>query len=357
MTVAPTTTRPDHPVSLLGNPGAREVPVPLATRLYEQLVTGRRFNDMATALALQGTLAVYPSTTGQEACQVGAALALDEGDWLFPTYRDIVAVVARGVDPVEALTLMRGDWHNGYDPVATRVAPLCTPLATHCAHAVGLAHAARLAGDEVAVLALLGDGATSEGDFHEAMTLAGVLDAPVVFLVQNNGYAISVPVSRQCAADSLADKGAGYGVAATQVDGNDVLAVHSVLAQALERARSGGGPTLVEALTYRVEGHTTTDDPTRYRTDAEVEPWRHRDPLLLMERHLRASGALDDAGVDAAADAADRLVRSWRARLTQPAAGGPEDLYRHVYAELPPHLAQQRAALLARPDTADGGAR
>ncbi|MGW0783141.1 thiamine pyrophosphate-dependent enzyme [Streptomyces sp. NPDC002913] len=343
MTVAQTTL-PDSPVSLLGEPGARQVPAPLATRLYQQLAIGRRFNDMANALALQGTLAVYPSTTGQEACQVGAALALSEQDWMFPTYRDIVAVVTRGVDPVEALTLMRGDWHNGYDPVRTRVAPLCTPLATHCAHAVGLAHAARLAGDDVAVLALLGDGATSEGDFHEAMTLAGVLAAPVVFLVQNNGYAISVPIARQCAAASLADKGVGYGVAATQVDGNDVLAVHSVVSDSLDRARAGGGPTLVEALTYRVDGHTTTDDPARYREEAEVDEWRRRDPLILMERHLRASGILDDTAVAEIADVAEQRIRAWRGRLTEQTAADPADLFRHVYAEAPPHLAAQRAA-------------
>ncbi|KOG74339.1 pyruvate dehydrogenase, partial [Streptomyces varsoviensis] len=163
-------------------------------------------NTQATALTRQGRLAVYPSSTGQEACEVAAALVLQEQDWLFPSYRDTLAVVARGLDPVAALTLLRGDWHTGYDPRERRVAPLSTPLATQLPHAVGLAHAARLAGDEVVALAMVGDGGTSEGDFHEALNFAAVWRAPVVFFVQNNGFAISVPLAKQTAAPSLAHK-------------------------------------------------------------------------------------------------------------------------------------------------------
>ncbi|WP_457033519.1 thiamine pyrophosphate-dependent enzyme [Kitasatospora sp. P5_F3] len=352
MTVAPTVGAPET-VTALGAGAADSVPDHLALRLYRELVAGRRFNEVANALALQGALVVYPSTTGQEACQVGAALALAEQDWLFPTYRDILAVVARGVDPVEALTLMRGDWHSGFDPVRSRVAPLCTPLATHCAHAVGLAHAARLAGDQVAALALVGDGATSEGDFHEALTLAGVLRAPVVFLVQNNGYAISVPLAKQCAAAALSDKGAGYGVRAVRVDGNDVLAVHTVLAEALATARAGGGPVLVEALTYRLDGHTTTDDPLRYRDAAEVEQARRRDPLVLTERHLRDRGLVDDAVARAAREDADHRIRELRARITQAPDPDPAELFRHVYAAPPAHLLRQ-AAEWAGPGRTEG---
>ena len=171
--------------------------------LHRQMVIGRRLDTQATALTRQGRLAVYPSSRGQEACQVGAVLALREQDWLFPTYRDTVAVLTRSVPPAEALSLLRGEWHCGYDPNVYRIAPQCTPLATNALHAVGFARAAQLKHQDQAALVLAGDGATSEGDMHEALNFAGVWQAPVVFLVQNNGYAISVPLAKQTAAASF----------------------------------------------------------------------------------------------------------------------------------------------------------
>jgi pyruvate dehydrogenase E1 component alpha subunit len=251
-------------------------------------------------------------------------------------------VVSRGLDPVEVLTLLRGDWHSGYDPVAHRVAPLCTPLATHCAHAVGLAHAARLCGDDVVALALVGDGGTSEGDFHEAMTFAGVRRAPVVFLVQNNGYAISVPLDRQCAAPSLAHKGVGYGVRSLRVDGNDVLAVYAVLTEAIAWARTGGGPTLVEALTYRIDAHTNADDASRYRGDDEVRWWAEYDPLLLAQRHLEAAGLLDEHTRRSVELEAEQLAAGLRAGLHTEPAVDPLELFEHVYRRPTQQLAAQR---------------
>src|ERR1700728_4789025 len=215
--------------------------------LYRKMVLGRRFDVQATALTKQGRLAVYPSARGQEASQIGAVAPLRQRDWLFPTYRDSMAVVSRGGDPGEVLTLLKGDWHCGYDPYAHRVAPQCTPLATHAPHAVGLAHAARLKGEDTVALVMLGDGATSEGDTHAALNFAAVWNSPVVFFVQNNGYAISVPVARQSAAPSLAAKGIGYGIPGLLVDGHDPAAVYSAVRQAVESA-AGGGPTLIEAL-------------------------------------------------------------------------------------------------------------
>ena len=188
-----------------GNPGGLALPqADILRELYRRMVLGRRFDTQATALTKQGRLAVYPSSRGQDACQVGAAVALRRQDWLFPTYRDSMAVLTRGVPAEETLTLLRGDWHCGYDPVQYRVAPQCTPLATNTLHAVGLAYAATLKNEDQVALALLGDGATSEGDTHEALNFAGVWKAPVVFLVQNNGYAISVPLAKQTAAPTLA---------------------------------------------------------------------------------------------------------------------------------------------------------
>jgi len=335
-----------EPLSLIGDPaGTEDLDPALLTRLYRQLVRGRRYNEQATALTKQGRLAVYPSTTGQEACQVGAVLALGDLDWIFPTYRDTLAVLVRGVDPVETLTLLRGDWHSGYDPQACRVAPLCTPLATQTVHAVGLAHAARLRGDPLAVLAMIGDGGTSEGDFHEAMNFAAVYRAPVVFLVQNNGYAISVPLAKQTAAPTLAHKAIGYGMPGVLVDGNDAAAVYRAVRDAADRARRGGGPSLVEALTYRIDAHTNADDATRYRGADEVEIWRRRDPVERMEAHLRARGLLDDAAVRQAREDAEAMAADLRSRLSGEPEGDPRDLFDHVYARPTPQLREQQALL------------
>jgi 2-oxoisovalerate dehydrogenase E1 component alpha subunit len=313
---------------------------------YRKMVVGRRFDTQATALTKQGRLAVYPSSHGQEACQVGAVLALDGGDWLFPTYRESVALVSRGIDPVEVLSLLRGDAHCGYDPREHNVAPQCTPLATQTLHAAGLAYAERRKGSGRIALAFIGDGATSEGDFHEALNFAAVFRAPVVFLVQNNRYAISVPLERQSAAPSLAYKGIGYGVPAEQVDGNDPMAVLAVLSAAAAHARSGNGPFLVEAHTYRIDAHTNADDATRYRSTAEVDEWRQRDPIARLEAYLRGRGALTDTEVAAVAAEAEEYAAALRTRMNTDPPLTPTDLFDHVYAEPTPQLREQRAALL-----------
>ncbi|MEU3721263.1 pyruvate dehydrogenase (acetyl-transferring) E1 component subunit alpha [Streptomyces sp. NPDC031705] len=334
-----------EPYRVLGTPAAEGLDPALMRRYYAELVRGRRYNAQATALTRQGRLAVYPSTVGQEAAEIAAALVLEEQDWLFPSYRDTLAAVARGLDPVQALTLLRGDWHTGYDPREHRIAPLCTPLATQLPHAVGLAHAARLRGDEVVALAMVGDGGTSEGDFHEALNFAAVWQAPVVFLVQNNGFAISVPLAKQTAAPTLAHKAVGYGMPGRLVDGNDVAALHEVLTEAVKRARAGGGPTLIEAVTYRMEAHTNADDATRYRSDAEVEAWKAHDPVQLLERELTARGILDDAGIEEARDAAEAMAADLRERMNAEPVLDPMDLFAHVYAEQTGRLREQAAML------------
>lgn len=336
-----------EPLRVLGTPAAAEYDVDLLRALFQEVFTGRRYNLQATALAKQGRLAVYPATTGQEACEVAAAAVLSTQDWLFPTYRDTLAAIVRGVDPVEALTVMRGDWHHGYDPYEHRVAPLSTPLATQLPHAVGFARAARLKGEDTVVLAMVGDGGTSEGDFHEAVNFAAVWKAPVVFLVQNNGFAISVPLAKQTAALSLADKAVGFGVPGRLVDGNDVLAVHQVLDEAVSRARDGGGPTLVEAVTYRLDPHTNSDDDSRYRDLSEVEQWRRRDPVLVLERSLREMGVLDDDAVEQAARSAEEFAANLRKRYNHAPSPDPMTLFSHVYAEKTPQLREQEAMLRA----------
>lgn len=343
---------PQHTVRLIEADGSAvsdteyaPPPVPELLAAYRSMVIGRRLNDQASALVRQGQLAVYPSSRGQEACQVAAVAVLRQSDWLFPTYRDSVAVVERGVDPVEVLTLLRGDWHCGYDPVAHRVAPQSTPLATQLPHAVGVGYAAQLRGADTVVMALCGDGATSEGDFHEALNFAAVFAAPVVFFVQNNKYAISVPLDRQCVASSLADKGIGYGVPAVRVDGNDFAALSAVLREAVDRAATGGGPTLVEADTYRIDAHTNADDASRYRSEDEVALWRARDPLNRLRAYLRAGGALDDEREAEFAAEAEAIAARLRDNLAAQRPPGPAELFAHVYAEPTQQLATQAALL------------
>jgi 2-oxoisovalerate dehydrogenase E1 component alpha subunit len=320
----------------------------LMLTMHRQMLLGRRLDEQATILARQRRLAVYASSRGQEACQVGAALALRDEDWLFPTYRDSVALFARGLDPVDVLSYTRGFWHTGYDPYATRVAPQCSPLATHTPHAVGLAHAARLRGDALAVLVLLGDGATSEGDAHEAFNFAGVLQAPVVFFIQNNGYAISVPVSKQTHAESLAQRAVGYGMEGQTVDGNDVTAVHAVLTAALDAARRGDGPSVVEGITYRIEPHTNTDDATRYRSAEEVESWRRLDPCDRLEAHLRGAGLLSDRQHEKLKAEAETLAEDVRDKMQQDPPMDPTELFAHVFASPTRPLLRQRALLMAQ---------
>jgi 2-oxoisovalerate dehydrogenase E1 component alpha subunit len=344
-----------EPIRLLDDSGHRlagaqtypEPPVENLRELYRRMVIGRRFDIQSTALTRQGRLAVYPSARGQEACQVAGVMAVRPTDWVFPTYRESMALVSRGIDPVEVLTLLRGDWHCGYDPAACRTAPQCTPLATQTIHAAGVAYGEAYQGRDTVALVFIGDGATSEGDFHEGVNFAAVFRAPVVFFVQNNRYAISVPLSRQTAAPSLAYKGVGYGIASEQVDGNDPVAVLAVLTAAVEHARSGQGPFLVEAHTYRLEPHTNADDATRYRDSAEVEAWLARDPIARLETYLRGRGSLDDDAVEAVRAEAEAYAADLRSRMNAEPTVDPLSLFGHVYAQPTPQLLEQREQVRA----------
>lgn len=312
---------------------------------YRKMVIGRRLDQQATNLAKQGYLTVYPSSRGQEACQISAAMALGHTDWLFPTYRDTVAMITHGVHPVEALTMLRGDWHCGFNPLEVRTAPHSTPLATHTSHAVGLAMAARHTGRNAVALVLCGEGSTSEGDFHEALNLAAVFNVPVVFLVQHNGYAISVPSHKQCRAKSIADKAAGYGMLGVSVDGNNFAETFGALRSAVDAARCGEGPTLIEARTYRMAPHTNSDDPSLYRDPAETQAWQAKDPIDQLHASLTELGVLDDAMNDAFAREADDLAAQLRQGVIETPKHDASRLFSNVYATLPPHLAQQQQAV------------
>lgn len=313
--------------------------------LYRLMALSRRVDRQAINLTRQGALGVFASSLGQEAAQVGAVFALDQLDWLFPSYRDTVGTFARGVDIVEILALFQGSWHCGFDPLRHRVAPLTTPIATQALHATGLAMAARIRRDPVVALTFFGDGAASEGDAHEAMNMAAVYEAPVVFVVQNNQYAISVPIQLQTRASSIAVRAAGYGMPGIRVDGNDVLSVYGAVRTAVERDRGGGGPTLVEAVTYRMEPHTTADDTSRYRSDDEVASWRERDPLTRFLGVLQEGGLVDDAylaGVDAEGEA---IAARMRDSLFGAPGGDPREMFDHVYASPTSQLKAQREFL------------
>lgn len=313
--------------------------------MYRLMVHGRAFDVEATSLVKQGRLAVFPSAKGQDACQVGTVVAMAERDWLFPTYRDCMALVSRGINAVEVLTLLRGDWHCGYDPYLHRTAPQCTPLATNTLHAVGLARAARQRGEDLVCVVLLGDGATSEGDTHEAFNFAAVWQVPVVFVVQNNGYAISVPLARQTHARTLADKGVGYGMPGVLVDGNDVAVVYTAVSEAIGRARNGEGPTLIEALTYRTEPHTNADDDKRYRTPDEVELWRARDPITRLGTYLRGTGTLTEPIAARIREEAELKTARMREALNADPQLDPFELFSHVYVQPRPSLAAQAQML------------
>src|SRR5690625_2240705 len=318
-----------------GSTAGHEYPMPTQQQLldgYRQLVIGRRVNDQNYALVRQGRMAVYPSSHGQEASEVAAALCLSPTDSLFPPTRGTAAVLARGVEPIQVMTGFRGDWHQGYDPHDHNTSIQSTPLTTQLLHAVGMAHAARLKGEDMVVLGMVGDGGTSEGDFHEALNFAAVFKLPVIFFVQNNKYAISVPLSRQTAAPSLAHKAVGYGMAGELVDGNDLAALLAVLGRAVRLCREGGGPFLVEADTYRIQSHTNADDATRYRHSKEVDEWTRRDPITRMRTYLRSEGALTEQLEAQYQTDAEDVAAALRDAMGQQPDIQPLDLFDHVYS-------------------------
>ncbi len=314
--------------------------------LLRWMILARRLDRECMALQRQGELTVYPPFEGQEAAQVGSAFALGPDDFVFPSFRELAAALVRGVDAVQYLWYHRGTWHGGaYDVRATRFAPVCVPVATQIAHAVGYAMGLRLDAARACALVYFGDGAASEGDFHEAANLAGVYRAPVILFCQNNGWAISVPTSAQTAGE-IWRRAEGYGFPGVRVDGNDVLAVYGVTREALARAYAGEGPTLIEAMTYRMGPHTTADDAARYRDPGEVERWRARDPIARYRAWLIASGHADEAFATSCEAEAEERVSEIRADVVATPAPPPDWIFDRVYAAAPPSLHRQRAEAL-----------
>ncbi|WP_369135168.1 pyruvate dehydrogenase (acetyl-transferring) E1 component subunit alpha [Modestobacter sp. I12A-02662] len=337
---------PDHSIDI----GDEEL-----RALYRDLVLVRRWDVEATALQRQGELGIWASLLGQEAAQVGAGRALTAADMAFPTYREHGVAWARGVDPLQVISLFRGVDAGGWDPVATGFNLYTVVIGAQTLHATGYAMGVQRDGAESAVLAFLGDGATSQGEVNEAMIWASSLSAPVVFFCQNNQYAISVPIERQSRVP-LYQRAAGFGFPGVRVDGNDVLAVLAVTRAALAAAREGQGPTFIEAFTYRMGAHTTSDDPTRYRLASELEEWKLRDPIARVKAYLSRSGIADAdffAAVDAEGDELAARIRKGTLDMADPAG---TEIFDHVYAEMPPTLAAQRAEFVDYHASFEGGA-
>ncbi|MDH3755948.1 MAG: pyruvate dehydrogenase (acetyl-transferring) E1 component subunit alpha [Acidimicrobiia bacterium] len=349
-----------QPVQLLDPDGSRhEHPVYAidisATELidlYRLLAVTRAMDQEFVNLQRQGELALYAPCMGQEAAQIGLARGVEPTDWIFPQYRELGVIVERKV-PLRPLgSYWRGRWHSGWDPFEHRIGPMTIPIATQLPHAVGYGMGIRLDGGDEIVVACLGDGATSEGDSHEAMNFAAVFGAPVIFFVQNNQWAISVPESEQHHAASLAHKAIGYGMTGVRCDGNDVLATLAVVRHHAEQVRAGAPPVLVEAVTYRRGPHTTSDDPTRYRSDDDVVRWTALDPILRLERHLADIGALTTAISAAVTAASSEAALEVREALFESPDTDPLELFDHVFADPPDHLIAQQNQLSLEIDAA-----
>ena len=311
-------------------------------RMYELMVLARSFDERAVALQREGRLGTYPPIRGQEAAQVGSAFALSGAEWVFPSFREMGAHLTLGYPIPQLLQYWSGDERAQKVPPHLNIFPFCVAVGSQIPHAVGAALAARYRRDPASVVVYFGDGATSKGDFHEAMNMAGVYGLPVLFICQNNQWAISVPLKGQTASASLAQKAIAYGFEGVQVDGNDIFAVYRATQQALAKAGSGAGPTFIECLTYRMADHTTADDAGRYRSAEEVALWNGRDPILRLERFLAARGVWsEDKG---------REVRSQATGIIDQAVGEMEampppeaaEIFDGTLATLTPRQAGER---------------
>jgi pyruvate dehydrogenase E1 component alpha subunit len=313
--------------------------------LLRQMVLLRVYDERSVAYQRQGRIGTYPTYWGEEAVPVGAVSATRPTDWLFPSYRQACLGVLRGEDPEDYLRLWRGDARGLHGPRAFGCAPLTVPIATHLPHAVGAAWAARLRGEDMVSTVFFGDGATSEGDFHEGLNHAAVLEAPTVFVCTNNQWAISTPIARQTRVTRIADKAAAYGIPAVRVDGFDVLAVHVACRDAVERARGGGGPTLIEAVCYRIGPHGTADDPSLYRADTDAEEWRRIEPIARFRRWLEHNGLYEEGCEERFRDEARTLIGESMARIEADAPPPSRTVIDGVYADTPDAIVRHFEAM------------
>jgi pyruvate dehydrogenase E1 component alpha subunit len=323
-----------------------DIPEDLLLRLFGTMLLARKFDERLLNLQRQGRIGTFPPISGQEASQLGAAAVLRPADWFVPAFRETAAEIWRGRS-LESVILYNNGFNEGVDiPKGSNDLPISVPVGSQIIHAVGLGWAARYRQTDDVAMAFFGDGATSEGDFHEGLNFAGVFQAPAIFVCQNNHWAISLPRSKQTRSKTLAQKALAYGMPGIQVDGNDILAVYAAAREAVDRARSGGGPTLIECVTYRMAVHTTADDPKRYRSEEEVEQWKKRDPITRFQNYLMDKGVVSEdkiAGLDSEV-AAEIQSAIDRAEEQMKTLGDPIDMFKHTCAQIPPFLKEQKEA-------------
>ncbi|MCH7846927.1 MAG: pyruvate dehydrogenase (acetyl-transferring) E1 component subunit alpha [Planctomycetes bacterium] len=322
--------------------GADLIPDEDVIKLYEAMTVSRQFDQIAFKLQRSGRMGTYPENRGQEAASLGTAYALNNDDWLVPCYRENTGLFWRGL-PMEYILLhWMGDERGNQIPAELCITPLAIPIGTQLLHAAGLAWACKYRKEDRLACTFFGDGATSEGDFHEAMNFAANLDLPVIFLCQNNGWAISVPTKIQCSAPTLAQRGLAYGMESIQCDGNDIFAVVKVVKEAARRAREEHRPTFIEAVTYRLGDHTTADDARRYRDEAEVQLWMQRDPLVRLRNYLTERKLWNSTKEEALQTKAKEQVNAAAKRAEEIAATPTSEIFDAMYAEIPDEVRRQR---------------
>jgi pyruvate dehydrogenase E1 component alpha subunit len=321
---------------------------PTLLRLHRTMLLARRFDERLLSLQRQGRIGTFPPIAGQEAAHLGAVAALRASDWMVPAFREMAAEIWRG-RPLESFLVYNNGFNEGSRiPAERNDLPICVPVGSQILHAVGIAWGMQYRGKDDVALTFFGDGATSQGDFHEGLNFAGVFQLPVVFVCQNNHWAISIPRARQTRSKTLAQKAFAYGIPGIQVDGNDILAVYAAAKEAVDRARAGGGATLIECVTYRMAVHTTADDPKRYRSEAEVEEWRGKDPIPRFQAYLKAKGLLSEDALknEEAAITAEIQAAVDRAEEEMKSLGDPLLMFEHAYEEMPESLKEQRAEFI-----------
>lgn len=314
--------------------------------LYEKMVEFRRLDEMAFTLQRSGRMYTYPQNKGQEAAALGSGFALRKGlDWLVPCYRENGALFLHGLPPEMVFLHWMGDERGNAIPAGVNVTPIAIPIGTQMLHATGMAWAFKMKKEDRVVCTYFGDGATSEGDFHEAMNFATAFKVPCIFFCQNNQWAISVPREQQMASETVAQKAVAYGARGVQVDGNDLFAVYKATVEARDRARAGEGPTLIEAVTYRLGDHTTADDARRYRDTDEVQAWAQKDPIIRLRKYLDAKGLWNEEKQQVVEARAKKFVEGIVRASEGIAPPAVTEMFDYMYATLPPELVRQRETM------------
>ena len=317
-------------------------------KMYEMLVLVRVFDQKAFNMQRQGRLGTYIQFKGQEACQIGSAAVLEDDDWIFPMYRNSALLIARKHPIVQILQYWNGDERGMKSPDKVNNFPISIPVGTQMIHAAGAAWAAKLKGTKQVAVTYFGEGATSKGDFHEAMNFAGVYSVPCIFLCENNQFAISVPRAKQTHAETIAQKAIAYGFEGIQVDGMDIFAVYKAAKDAADKARAGKGPTLIEAFAYRMCDHSTSDDASRYRSKEELEMWVKKDPIERLEKYMKKKGLLDDAYKEKVLNQSKEVIEKAVTEFEKIPNPDPKDMFRYVYAEMTQQQKEEMEEILGK---------